>query len=93
MRMTSKGQVTIPKNVRDKLGLKPGDDEGFREEGQAVILENVEVEGQESKGERVVRMLADFGRKAREEGLVDPSLANMTTDEYMNLIRGYRSIG
>jgi antitoxin PrlF len=24
MRMTSKGQVTIPKNVRDSAGIKPG---------------------------------------------------------------------
>jgi antitoxin PrlF len=26
MRMTSKGQVTIPKNVRDSAGIKPGAD-------------------------------------------------------------------
>ena len=39
MRITSKGQVTVPKHMRDKLGIGPGDDIGFREEGQAVIVE------------------------------------------------------
>jgi AbrB family looped-hinge helix DNA binding protein len=28
-RVTSKGQVTIPKAVRDELGLKPGDEVEF----------------------------------------------------------------
>ncbi|HEV1284631.1 MAG TPA: AbrB/MazE/SpoVT family DNA-binding domain-containing protein [Bryobacteraceae bacterium] len=27
--VTSKGQVTIPKEIRDQLGLKPGDRVGF----------------------------------------------------------------
>lgn len=37
-RMTSKGQLTIPKHVRDALGLRAGDDLLFRvEEGRAVI--------------------------------------------------------
>jgi antitoxin PrlF len=39
MRMTSKGQVTIPKHIREKLGVQPGDEIGFREEGQAMIVE------------------------------------------------------
>ena len=42
MRITSKGQVTVPKHIRDRLGIAPGDDIGFREEGQAVIVEKVE---------------------------------------------------
>ncbi len=31
-RMTSKGQVTIPKEVRERLGLRPGDELEFLEE-------------------------------------------------------------
>ncbi len=30
--ITSKGQVTIPKKIRDKLGLKPGDKVDFEVE-------------------------------------------------------------
>ena len=31
--MTSKGQLTVPKAVRDRLGLKPGDKVEFRQDG------------------------------------------------------------
>ncbi len=33
-RMTSKGQVTIPTHIRDKLGVSAGDEIGVREDGQ-----------------------------------------------------------
>jgi AbrB family looped-hinge helix DNA binding protein len=37
-RVTSKGQVTIPKEVRDKLGVHAGEDIGFEErEGLFVV--------------------------------------------------------
>lgn len=32
-RLTVKGQVTIPKAVRDRLGLQPGDEIEFLEDG------------------------------------------------------------
>lgn len=85
MRVTSKGQVTIPKEVRDKLGIEPGDEVGFREEGEAFILERTPEETGESKGERMVRLLAELGARLKR----NPDFADMTVDEYMELIRGY----
>ena len=38
MRMTSKGQVTIPKNIRTKLGIQPGSEVEFVEEGRKVFI-------------------------------------------------------
>ena len=37
-RLTSKGQVTVPKPIRDALGLKPGDHVVFRAERDRAIL-------------------------------------------------------
>jgi AbrB family looped-hinge helix DNA binding protein len=36
--ITSKGQLTIPKQVRDRLGLEPGDRLAFDLEGSAIRL-------------------------------------------------------
>jgi len=37
-RLTSKGQVTVPKAVREALGLKEGDEVVFRVEGSRAVL-------------------------------------------------------
>lgn len=37
-RVTSKGQVTVPKAVRDALGIKDGDELVFRVEGSRAVL-------------------------------------------------------
>jgi antitoxin PrlF len=37
-RVTSKGQVTVPKAVRDALGIKEGDEIVFRVEGNRAVL-------------------------------------------------------
>jgi antitoxin PrlF len=37
-KVTSKGQVTVPKVVRDALGIKEGDAVIFRVEGDRVVL-------------------------------------------------------
>lgn len=37
-KLTSKGQVTVPKVVRDALGLEEGDEVPFRVEGDRAVL-------------------------------------------------------
>ena len=39
-RITSKGQVTIPKEIREKLNLEKGSKIAFIEEGGRVFIEN-----------------------------------------------------
>jgi AbrB family looped-hinge helix DNA binding protein len=41
-KVTSKGQTTIPKEVRDQLGLQPGDILSYEMQDQAVVVRKVE---------------------------------------------------
>ncbi len=40
-RVTSKGQVTIPKAVRERLGVHPGEDVGFEEKDGLMVVSKV----------------------------------------------------
>jgi AbrB family looped-hinge helix DNA binding protein len=72
--VTSKGQVTIPKLVRDRLGISAGSKVDFEiaEDGRAFLRKI---------GKRVVKP----SRFARMRGT---STSGLTTDEIMALTRG-----
>ena len=40
--VTTKGQVTIPVELREKLGIKPGDRVGFVEDGGRIVIQRQE---------------------------------------------------
>ena len=49
--VTYKGQITLPKAVREQLGVRPGDRVSFREiEGGAIVVEADTVDLMELKG-------------------------------------------
>ena len=73
MRVTSKGQVTIPIEIRERLGLLPGTDVEFHVDGDAVRL--MRAEDQASRGRAIVDRLR--GR----------ATSHMTTEEIMSLTR------
>ncbi|GAB3722388.1 AbrB/MazE/SpoVT family DNA-binding domain-containing protein [Nocardiopsis oceani] len=74
MRITEKGQVTIPVEVRRRLGLNPGDEVEFVLEG---------------KGARVFRAATVPSRGQRlVERLRGKAKTTMSTDEIMALTRG-----
>lgn len=74
MKITTKGQVTIPREVREKMGLLPHSEVEFVVEGNVVVLRKVE--SRESRGNKVV---------ARMRGR---ATIRMSTDEIMALTRG-----
>jgi antitoxin PrlF len=52
MRVTQKGQVTIPLEVRRALGIRPGSDVGFQIDGDGARL----VVGQDHAAREIARM-------------------------------------
>lgn len=66
--LTVKGQVTIPKPIRDALGLKPGTavDFGVNKEGHVVILKAPEVRTQAQDRFEAARGKADIKWRTNE---------------------------
>ena len=76
MRMTSKGQVTIPQDIRERLGLLPWCEVEFDVKGEGVLIRKKR--GATGRGQRLLEAM----RKAPKPK------PGMTTDELMALTRG-----
>jgi len=75
MRITSKGQVTIPVEIRERLGLLPETEVEFRVDGNAVRLVKAEPRKGRGRGDSLV---------ARLRGSAD---VRMSTDQILALTR------
>ena len=76
MRLTTKGQVTIPLAIRDQLGLQPWTEVVFEVDGDSVRMRKKV--GAKGRGQR----LLDAMRRAPRPR------AGMTTSQLMALTRG-----
>lgn len=78
--MTVKGQVTIPKKVRDALRLTPGDgvEFGVNQEGQVVV---------HKAGSRAISR-AHSAKRDRFEAARGKAQVKWRTDDLMALLRG-----
>ena len=72
MRVTSKGQVTIPQDVRRQLGIVPGSEVDFQVD---------------ERGARLVRVNPDDGKQLATRMRGRATVA-MSTEEIMALTRG-----
>ena len=73
MRVTSKGQVTIPQDVRQQLGIEPGTNVEFVQENGKIIL-------------RVIDSRTEFDRWL--DSAVGVGKVGLTTEKLMRLTRG-----
>lgn len=80
MRMTSKGQVTVPKRLRDLAGIGPGSEVSFDFVGGRIVLAKASAGARPgpTRGEQIVEALRGSGTANRE----------LSTDEIMRLMRG-----
>ena len=76
MRITSKGQVTIPVEIRERLGLLPNSEVDFEVEGNAVRIRRARGRRARGRGRSIVAHL-----RGKASG-------GMATDEIMALTRG-----
>ena len=76
--LTSKGQATIPKHIRDSLRLQPGCKLIFDVNDAGELVLRKEAQAEERRPDRFDRALG--AAEIKWDG---------TTDEYMEFIRGY----
>jgi AbrB family looped-hinge helix DNA binding protein len=75
MRITSKGQVTIPADIRERAGLLPHAEVDFEFDGKVVQIVRTDARGKPGRGARLVAHLRGRGDIA------------MSTDAIMALTR------
>lgn len=78
MKVTSKGQVTIPIELRERLGLLPDTEVDFELDGDAVRIRKAARPSSRDRGAVIVARLRGRGT------------LGMTTDEILALTRGPR---
>ena len=86
MLVTEKGQVTIPKHIRDAAGVMPGSEVDFSLEGGRIVIMP---RGTHVKDDRRVRLQA-AAAKVRKS--LSPEFRQFSAEEIMAFIRGDESV-
>jgi AbrB family looped-hinge helix DNA binding protein len=76
LKITSKGQVTIPVEIRAQAGLLPHTEVEFQYDGEAVRIVRAASSKGPTRGQRLIQSMRGSGQIA------------MSTDEIMALTRG-----
>ena len=76
-KISKKGQITIPRDVREKLGLKVGDKVVFESIGKGILIRKKEV----SDIDKIINEITGIWKD-------HPLFKNKTTKEIIEMIRG-----
>ncbi|MGR4871054.1 AbrB/MazE/SpoVT family DNA-binding domain-containing protein [Variovorax sp. LARHSF232] len=78
MRLTSKGQVTIPQNIRELAGLKPYDEVEFEYRNKQIVVKPVM--RKTTPGDEAIALLRGSAT----------SQVDLSADEWLEMTRGER---
>ena len=82
MKISEKGQVTIPKHIRLAAGLKPGSEVAFSVEGGKIVITPV---GAVAREDRPAQLRA---AAARVRASLNSEFKQLAADEIMAFLRG-----
>ena len=86
MRVTDKGQVTIPKHIRVAAAITPGSEVSFSLEGSRIVITP---EGTSVKDDRRPKLRAAAAKVQRS---LNPEFKQLKADAIMKFIRGDEAI-
>jgi AbrB family looped-hinge helix DNA binding protein len=81
MRVSEKGQITIPKNLRDLAGIRPNGNVSVHLEGGRIVIESADRSVTEANKARLERFLVALKKL---EGTGDPAIS---ADDVMRATR------
>ena len=82
MQVTEKGQVTIPKRIRDAAGVLPGTEVQFALKGSRIIITKLAATKPLDKREQLK------AAAAKAPASMDPKFRQMSSDQMMAFLRG-----
>lgn len=82
MYVTEKGQVTIPKHIRQAAGVAPGSEVAFSLEGSRIVITPI---GTGAKEDRRAKLRAAAARVRKS---MSPEFRQLGADEIMAFLRG-----
>jgi antitoxin PrlF len=86
MLVTDKGQVTIPKHIRQAAGVAPGSEVTFSLEGSKIVITPVGTSVKEDRREKLK------AAAARVRGSLSAEFKQLGADEIMSFIRGEEAV-
>jgi antitoxin PrlF len=81
MQVTDKGQVTIPKHIRDAAGVHPGSEVAFTLEGGKIVISKI------STGKKIDRRAKLRAAAGKVQASLDPRFRQMSADQIIAFLR------
>ncbi len=89
-RLTSKGQFTLPKELREALGVAPGDYLALTLTPEGVLVSAAEISTRQQGDLALRKLVQEIGKQLEARGIVDEEQLDTAIDEIKREVYGQR---